>query len=246
MRRTASGMVHSWDLSTGVDGPGTRFVTFLAGCPLRCLYCHNPDTMRMRSGRRTSADHVVTEARKYTKFIAAAGGGATLSGGEPLLQPVFAGELLHRFKHELGLHTALDTSGFLGARATDALLADTDLVLLDIKSWNRSLYRRVTGQELAPTLLFARRLADRGIDVWVRFVLVPGLTDDPANIEGIASFAATLGNVSRVDVLPFHNLGAAKWQALGSEFPLCDTPSPTAEQLAAARGIFTAHGLRAV
>ncbi|MGW2230640.1 pyruvate formate-lyase-activating protein [Streptomyces formicae] len=244
--RPVTGSVHSWDLSTGVDGPGTRFVTFLAGCPLSCLYCHNPDTWRMRDGKRTTADDVIAEAAKYTTFISAAGGGATVSGGEPLLQPVFTGELLHRLKHELGLHTALDTSGYLGARATDALLRDVDLVLLDIKSWDPETYQKVTGRPLAPTLDFAHRLADLGKDVWVRFVLVPGLTDDPANIEGVARFAASLGNVSRVDVLPFHKLGEAKWDALGKDFTLRDTPSPTPEQVAEAKKIFEAHGLKAV
>ncbi|MFF2326864.1 MULTISPECIES: pyruvate formate-lyase-activating protein [unclassified Streptomyces] len=245
-RRPISGSVHSWDLSTGVDGPGTRFVTFLAGCPLACLYCHNPDTLRMRSGTRTSADDLIAEASTYTTFIRAAGGGATISGGEPLLQPVFAGELFHRFKNELGLHTALDTSGFLGARATDALLRDVDLVLLDIKSWDRATYRKVTGRPLEPTLDFARRLAELGKEVHVRFVLVPGLTDDPVNVDGVASFAASLGNVSRVDVLPFHKLGEAKWQALGKPFTLHDTPSPTPEEVASAREIFASRGLRAV
>ncbi|MET7473505.1 pyruvate formate-lyase-activating protein [Streptomyces sp. NPDC005648] len=245
-RRPVVGSVHSWDLSTGVDGPGTRFVTFLSGCPLTCLYCHNPDTWRMRDGKRTSVDEIVAEAAKYTRFIEVAGGGTTVSGGEPLLQPVFTGELLHRFKHELGLHTALDTSGFLGVRATEALLRDTDLVLLDIKSWERATYREVTGRPLRPTLDFARRLADLGKEVHVRFVLVPGLTDDPVNIEGVAAFAASLGNITRVDVLPFHKLGEAKWQRLGRPFTLHDTPCPTAEQTALARSVFVAHGLHAV
>ncbi|MCB5166354.1 pyruvate formate lyase-activating protein [Streptomyces bambusae] len=244
--RPSEGSVHSWDLSTGVDGPGTRFVTFLSGCPLTCLYCHNPDTWRMRAGKRTSADDVLAEAAKYRRFIAVAGGGATVSGGEPLLQPVFTGELLHRMKHELGLHTALDTSGFLGARATDALLRDTDLVLLDIKSWDRDTHRRVTGRPLQPTLDFARRLADLGKEVHVRFVLVPGLTDAPANVDGVARFAAGLGNVSRVDVLPFHKLGASKWEALGKDFTLRDTPSPTPQQVESARALFAARGLTAV
>ncbi|MEB8344278.1 pyruvate formate-lyase-activating protein [Streptomyces endophyticus] len=244
--RPIEGSVHSWDLSTGVDGPGSRFVTFLSGCPLTCLYCHNPDTWKMRNGKRTAADEIVAEAAKYTRFIEAAGGGATISGGEPLLQPVFAGELLHRFKYELGLHTALDTSGFLGVRATDALLRDVDLVLLDIKSWDRATYKHVTGRPLQPTLDFAHRLADLGKNVWVRFVLVPGLTDDPANIEGVAAFAGSLGNVSRVDVLPFHKLGEAKWQALGKTFTLHDTPSPTPEEVASAKAIFESHGLTAV
>ncbi|MFG2501467.1 pyruvate formate-lyase-activating protein [Streptomyces sp. NPDC048441] len=245
-RRPVTGSIHSWDLSTGVDGPGSRFVTFLSGCPLTCLYCHNPDTWRMRDGKRTTADDVIAEAAKYTGFISAAGGGATVSGGEPLLQPVFTGELLHRLKHDLGLHTALDTSGFLGVRATDALLRDVDLVLLDIKSWDRETYKKVTGRPLRPTLDFAHRLADLGKDVWVRFVLVPGLTDDPENIEGVARFAASLGNVSRVDVLPFHKLGEAKWDALGKDFVLRGTPSPTLGQVAAAKKIFAAQGLTAV
>ncbi|GAA1349490.1 pyruvate formate-lyase-activating protein [Streptomyces beijiangensis] len=244
--RPVSGSVHSWDLSTGVDGPGTRFVTFLAGCPLNCLYCHNPDTLKMRNGTRTSADAMVAEAAKYTTFIRAAGGGATISGGEPLLQAVFAGELFHRYKHELGLHTALDTSGYLGARATDALLRDVDLVLLDIKSWDRATYTEVTGRELRPTLDFARRLADLGKEVHVRFVLVPGLTDSAENIEGVASFAASLGNVSRVDVLPFHKLGEAKWEALGKDFTLRGTPSPTPDEVQAAKAVFAAHGLQAI
>ncbi|BFV60618.1 pyruvate formate-lyase-activating protein [Kitasatospora sp. CMC57] len=241
--RPVAGMLHSWDLSTGVDGPGTRFVTFLSGCPLRCLYCHNPDTWRLRDGRRADADEIVQEAAKYVRFIHTSGGGATISGGEPLLQPAFSGELFHRFKHELGLHTALDTSGYLGTRASDALLADVDLVLLDIKSWDPRLHRQVTGRDLAPTLDFARRLAGLGKEVWVRFVLVPGLTDPAENVEGVAAFAASLGNVTRVDVLPFHTLGAAKWRAMGLEFTLAATPGTTAEQAAAARAAFAAQGL---
>ncbi|MEV0189626.1 pyruvate formate-lyase-activating protein [Kitasatospora purpeofusca] len=239
-------MLHSWDVSTGVDGPGTRFVAFLAGCPLRCLYCHNPDTRYLRDGRPVTVDEIVREAAGFTGFIHASGGGATVTGGEPLLQSAFTGELLHRFKHELGLHTALDTSGYLGGRATDALLSDTDLVLLDIKSWGRALHRRVTGREPAPTLEFAHRLAALGTEVRVRFVLVPGLTDPAENIEGVAAFAASLGNVTRVDVLPFHKLGAAKWRARGLDFPLADTPVPTCGELAAARAVFSAHGLYAV
>ncbi|MGW0971349.1 pyruvate formate-lyase-activating protein [Streptomyces sp. NPDC002516] len=241
-----SGSVHSWDLSTGVDGPGTRFVVFVAGCPLACLYCHNPDTLRMRNGRRTTADQVVEEVNKYVPFIRAAGGGFTISGGEPLLQPDFTGEILRLCHEELGLHTALDTSGFLGARASDALLADVDLVLLDIKSWDRELYLRLTGRQLEPTLAFARRLAGLRKEVWVRFVLVPGLTDATENVAGVASFAGSLGNVTRVDVLPFHKLGTAKWEELGLEFTLADTPVPTSAQVARARSVFTSYGLNAV
>jgi len=237
-----AGSVHSWDISTGVDGPGTRFVVFTQGCPLRCLYCHNPETWRMREGGRTDSDAIVREAAKYVPFITASGGGATVSGGEPLLQPSFTAALLRGFQ-DLGLHTALDTSGFLGAKADVGLLDATDLVLLDIKSWDTALYRRLTGVALHPTLAFARRLADLGKPVHLRFVLVPALTDDPANIDGIARFAASLGNIQRVDVLPFHTLGQSKYRTLGLPFPLAGTPTPTAAQTRAARDRFATAGL---
>jgi pyruvate formate lyase activating enzyme len=169
----------------------------------------------------------------------------TITGGEPLLQPVFTAEILRRSK-ELGLHTALDTSGFLGARATDAMLADTDLVLLDIKSFDVGAYRRLTGGALAPTLTFAGRLDRLGVPVRVRYVLVPGWTDDPAAVDGLGGFLAGLGNVEQVDVLPFHKLGAHKYDALGIPFPLRDTPVPDPELTERVREQFHEHGLRAV
>ncbi|MGW3248904.1 pyruvate formate-lyase-activating protein [Streptomyces sp. NPDC001070] len=242
---SATGRVHSWDLSTGVDGPGTRFVLFVSGCPLRCLYCANPDTWHMRDGRASTADEVMTRIEGVAPFLTAAGGGVTISGGEPLLQPEFSAEILHRSK-QAGLHTALDTSGFLGSRASDALLSDTDLVLLDIKCFDVTRYRRLTGGEPAPTLSFATRLDRLGVPVWLRYVLVPGWTDDPAAVDGLAAFAAGLGNVERVDVLPFHKLGAAKYDALGVRFPLRDTPVPDPALTDRVREQFRAHGLRAL
>jgi pyruvate formate lyase activating enzyme len=236
-----TGSVHSWDIATAVDGPGTRFVLFMNGCPLRCLYCENPETWRMRDGHRMTVSEVLAEVSKYRRFIEVAGGGFTISGGEPLLQPAFVGTLLHEVK-EMGLHTAVDTSGFLGARASDELLDDTDLVLLDIKSWDPALYRRVTGVELGPTLEFARRLSNRGNTMWIRFVLVPGLTDDPANVEGIASFVSTLKSVERVEVLPFHKLGASKYTKLGMEFPLADVPTPAPDSIECVRDTFRGRG----
>ncbi|RKN40318.1 pyruvate formate lyase-activating protein [Micromonospora endolithica] len=238
-----TGSVHSYDLSTAVDGPGTRFVAFLAGCPLRCRFCHSPDTWSRRNGRRTTVDDLLAEIGRYRRFIEVAGGGVTLSGGEPLQQARFTGEVLRRC-HDLGLHTALDTSGFLGDRADDALLDATDLVLLDVKSWDPETYRQVTRTgAVAPTLRFGRRLADRGTPIWVRFVLVPGLTDDPRNVDGVAGYAASLGTVRRVEVLPFHRLGAHKYAELGLRFPLADTAPPTPELLAEVRARFAARGL---
>ncbi|MEV7263038.1 pyruvate formate-lyase-activating protein [Micromonospora aurantiaca] len=239
-----TGAVHSWDTSVGVDGPGTRFVVFLAGCPLRCRYCHSPDTWYGRSGRRRTVDEMVTLATRYRRFIQVAGGGVTVSGGEPLLQPAFTRELLRRCHDDLGLHTALDTSGFLGVRADDALLDATDLVLLDVKAGNPQTYRRVTGTgRLAPTLRFAQRLADRGTPIWIRYVLVPGLTDAVDEVERVADVAAGLATVQRVEVLPFHRLGAHKYAELGLTFPLADTEPPDAGLLTRVRGQFAARGL---
>jgi pyruvate formate lyase activating enzyme len=243
-RGQVTGRIHSWDLSTGVDGPGTRFVLFVSGCPLRCLYCANPDTWHMRDGRTATVDEVMTEIEKYRPFLTTSGGGVTLTGGEALLQPAFTGALLRRCK-EAGLHTALDTSGFLGARASDALLADTDLVLLDIKSFDIGTYRRLTGGDLAPTLAFATRLNRLGVPMWIRYVLVPGWTDDLTAVDGLAEFVAGLDTVDRVDVLPFHKLGAPKYEALGIPFPLRDTPTPDPALTERVRARFRAHGTAA-
>ena len=240
--REATGSVHSWDLSIGVDGPGTRLVLFTAGCPLRCQYCANPDTWAVRNGVRTSVKDVMTKIRRYQRLFEVTGGGVTLSGGEPLLQPRFTGAVLAACAAE-GIHTALDTSGFLGARATDQMLTDVGLVLLDIKSWNPDTYRKVTGQDLAPTLAFARRLVALSRPTWIRFVLVPGLTDHPANVEGLADFVATLPNVERVDVLAYHRFAVPKYTALGLPYRLDGVPEPTETQVAAARQTFADRGL---
>lgn len=236
------GSVHSWELVTAVDGPGTRMTTFLTGCPLRCLYCHNPDTMSANRGVPVLASDLLDRIRRYRGVFKATRGGITLSGGEVLQQPAFAARILRGAK-EMGIHTAIDTSGFLGRNATDELLADVDLVLLDVKSGDPETYRRVTGRQLQPTLDFGRRLEALGIETWLRFVLVPGLTDDPANIEPIADYAATLGNVTRVEVLPFHQMGESKWAEIGMEYKLADTRAPSATAVAAAQEIFRARGL---
>ncbi|WP_206306258.1 pyruvate formate-lyase-activating protein [Streptomyces humi] len=241
---TATGRIHSWDLSTGVDGPGTRFVLFVSGCPLRCLYCANPDTWHMRDGRETTVEEVMAEIGRYRAFVTTAGGGVTVTGGEPLLQPAFTGEILRRCQ-EAGLHTALDTSGFLGARAPDSLLADTDLVLLDIKAFDVPTYRALTGGDLAPTLTFAARLDRLGVPMWIRYVLVPGWTDAPEAVDGLARFVAGLPAVRRVDILPFHKLGAAKYDALGIPFRLRDAPRPSADLVERVREQFRAQGLAA-
>ncbi len=243
----AVGRVHSWDLSTGVDGPGTRYVVFTAGCPLRCAYCHNPDTWSARSGTPTAAADVVARAARYAPVLRAAGGGVTVSGGEPLLQPAFCQEVLEGCV-DLGLHTALDTSGYLGYRASDALLDAVDLVLLDVKSFEPAVYRRLTRRDVVPTLSFARRLAERGRRTWVRFVVVPGWSDDPDNVTGLAAFLASLGPgaVERVDVLAYHSMGLAKYAALGIPAPTAGVRPPDAAALERVRAVLVDAGLPAV
>lgn len=239
---SVSGSVHSWDISTGVDGPGTRFVLFLAGCPLQCLYCHNPDTQEIRNGEWTSSSDVVERIERYQPFLRAAGGGVTLSGGEPLLQPEFTKAVLRGAK-QAGLHTALDTSGLLGLRADDELLEATDLVLLDIKAFDKRVYRAVTGGPLSPTLRFAERLARLGKPTWVRFVLLPGWNDAAEHVRALAEYVARLGNVERVDVLGYHTLGREKYASLGLPDRLEGVPAASPEQVDAARREFAAVGL---
>ena len=242
MRAGEIGSVHSWELVTAVDGPGTRMTTFVAGCPLRCLYCHNPDTMSGARGLPVRADDLLARIRRYRGVFRATGGGITLSGGEILQQTAFAARVLRGAK-DLAIHTAIDTSGVLGAAAGDELLADVDLVLLDLKSGDEETYERVTGRQLAPTLEFGRRLERLGIETWVRFVLVPGLTDDPANIARVADHAASMSQVTRVEILPFHQMGRDKWVSLGMDYRLADTQPPTAESVEAARAAFRSRGL---
>ncbi|WP_205739662.1 pyruvate formate-lyase-activating protein [Georgenia sp. SYP-B2076] len=242
VRAGAIGSMHSWELVTAVDGPGTRLTVFLAGCPLRCLYCHNPDTLKMKDGEPIAVDTLLARVRRYLPVFRATGGGLTVSGGEPLMQPAFLARLLRGAK-EMGVHTTIDTSGFLGAHASDALLDDVDLVLLDIKSGLAETYRRTTGRDLGPTLDFSRRLDARGTPMWIRFVLVPGLTDAPENVEAVADQVASLSNVARVEVLPFHNMGRDKWERLGMAYELTDTPAPDAATVDRVRDQFRARGL---
>lgn len=242
MRVGDIGSVHSWELVTAVDGPGTRLTVFLAGCPLRCLYCHNPDTWKMRDGQAVELDALVARIARYRGVFDATGGGLTLSGGEPLQQPAFVGRVLAAAK-DLGIHTAIDTSGFLGASCTDAMLDNIDLVLLDVKSGDPETYRKVTGRRLEPTLDFGRRLSERGVETWIRFVLVPGLTDAVENVARVADYVASLSSVTRVEVLPFHQMGQDKWETLGIRYELEDTEPPSPELVERVRGQFRERGL---
>jgi pyruvate formate lyase activating enzyme len=238
------GFLHSFTTGSTVDGPGVRVVGWTAGCHWRCVYCHNPDTWNMMNGMPVTLEQAVAELRKYRHGLKIMSGGFTLSGGEPLMQDRFAVKLFIEAR-AMGIHTALDTNGHLGERLSDEELQHIDLVLLDIKTWDPERHVALTGKEVGPTLDFARRLADRKKPIWLRFVLVPGLTDDRENVASIARFAAELGNVERVDVLPFHQMGKFKWKELGLNYTLKDVEPPSLELFERTCEQFRAVGLTA-
>jgi pyruvate formate lyase activating enzyme len=239
------GFLHSFTTGSTVDGPGVRIVAWTTGCQFRCLYCHNPDTWYMSNGIPVTLSRATEELRKYRHGVRLMSGGFTLSGGEPLMQDRFAVKLFTAAQ-DMGIHTALDTNGFLGVRLSDGELETIDLVMLDIKTWDDHRHRQLTGMDIGPILDFARRLSVRRRPVWLRFVLVPGLTDDAADITQIARFAADLGNVARVDVLPFHQMGRFKWKELNLNYTLDDVEPPTIEAVERACALFRAEGLKAV
>ncbi len=239
------GFLHSFTTGSTVDGPGVRVVAWTAGCMWRCLYCHNPDTWTMTNGLPVTVAKATEELRKYRQGLKVMGGGFTLSGGEPLMQYRFAVKLMTAARG-MGIHTTLDTNGYYGARLTDDELGLIDLVMLDMKTHDPERHKRLTGMDVEPTLEFARRLAARKRPMWVRYVLVPGLTDDADDIARTAKFAAGLGNVQRVDVLPFHQMGRYKWHKLGMTYALEDTAPPSTELVERTLEIFKGEGLKAV
>jgi pyruvate formate lyase activating enzyme len=197
----------------------------------------------MSNGIPVTLDKATAELRKYRAGLKVMSGGFTLSGGEPLMQDRFAVKLLTAAQG-MGIHTALDTNGSLGSRLSDTELEKISLVLLDLKSWEPELHRRLTGMEVGPVHDFARRLGALRKPIWVRFVLVPGLTDDAENVAGVAKFAASLGNVQRVDVLPFHQMGRFKWKELKLDYKLDDVQPPSHEVVEPVCAQFRAEGLR--
>jgi len=240
----AFGYCHSYESSSRYDGPGLRVVLFMSGCLLRCTYCHNPDTWHLKDGTYVSAEQVLRRLGDFAPSLRDLGGGLTISGGEPMVQLAFTRRILAGAK-AMGLHTAIETSGFLGDRVDEAFLKALDLVLLDIKSSNPDTYRKVTARDIAPTLRFAERLASINKPVWVRFTLVPGATDDPENVAGIARFVAPMKNVEWVEIQPFHKMGEFKWKAMGIEYKHAKTAPPTRELVDRVIGQFRDAGCNA-
>ncbi|WP_088072327.1 pyruvate formate-lyase-activating protein [Gottfriedia luciferensis] len=231
-----SGNIHSIETCGTVDGPGLRYVIFTQGCLLRCQYCHNADTWKIGAGKEMSVDQLMKDIKTYIPFMRASGGGVTISGGEPLLQLDFLLEMFKACKMA-GIHTTIDTSG--GCFNTDSqflakldeVLEYTDLVLLDLKHFDKKRHIKLTGKSNEQIKEFARYLGDKNVPVWIRHVLVPGITDTDENLICLGEFINTLNNVEKVEILPYHQLGVYKWQALGLKYPLEDIQPPTEESV---------------
>ncbi len=235
------GKIHSFESFGTVDGPGIRYVVFLQGCPLRCQYCHNPDTWE-KGGKEYTVEQVAAQALRYKNYFGEKGG-VTVTGGEPLLQIEFVIELFTRLKEE-GIHTCVDTSGITFREGNEAcmaqfarLLAVTDLFLLDIKHIDDEKCKVLTGQSNKNTLAFAKYLSEQGKAMWIRQVLVPELTDDEDDLRATRAFIDGLSSVEKVEVLPYHTMGAVKYEKLGIDYPLKDVKTPSKERVAGARRI---------
>ena len=230
------GRIHSTESFGTVDGPGIRFVVFFQGCPLRCMYCHNPDTWDFGGGRETTAEELINEYESYKEFLRS--GGITATGGEPLAQPGFLAELFSMAKSK-GIHTCLDTSAGVfdpvHPEKTDEVLKYTDLVMLDIKHIDDESHKRLTGMSNRNILAFAEHIRNLGIPVWIRHVIVPGITDDPDELFSLGRYLSGLSNLKALDVLPYHDMAKQKYRELGIAYPLEDTPPLTKEEAIKAR-----------
>lgn len=236
------GYIHSFESFGTVDGPGIRFVIFLKGCPLRCKYCHNPDTWTMSGAKEYEVEEIVAQALKYRRYFGA-NGGITVTGGEPLLQLDFVIELMKAFKRE-GIHTACDTSGATFrpqdencVRKFEELISYTDLFLLDIKHIDSKEHKTLTGMTNDHILTFARFLSDHRIPMWIRHVLVPGITLNDEYLVALKAFVATLSSVQKIEVLPYHTMGVIKYKNLGIPYPLEGVSAPTKEEIRHAKDL---------
>lgn len=231
------GRVHSIETFGTLDGPGIRVVIFLQGCPLRCKYCHNRDSWNKNGGKIYATDQLINEVIKYKSYIDASNGGLTVSGGEATMQPEFLNELFEKAK-ELNIHTCLDTSGFVDIRTIKPILNNTDLVILDIKHMDDEKCKSLTGVTNKKTLDLARYLSDINKPVWIRHVLVPGITDDVSHLKSLSKFVNSLNNVEKFEFLPYHTLGVFKWERMGIPYELINVREATQEDINRAMIIF--------
>ncbi len=236
-----TGRVHSFETLGTVDGPGIRFVIFLQGCALRCQYCHNPDTWKINEGEEYTVDDLMFEIKKYKTYMEASSGGVTFTGGDPLVQAEFLTELAKKCKEE-GISVVVDTSGFILNDKVKELYKYTDLVLLDIKSFDEETYQLVSGGKLSPTLETLDHLKEKNIEVWVRYVVVPEITDDLESIKALSNHLDDFPNVTKIEPLAFHKMGEYKWEELGEEYKLKDTKEPKKELMEEVKKIFETNG----
>ncbi|MCJ8011217.1 pyruvate formate-lyase-activating protein [Paenibacillus sp. KQZ6P-2] len=225
------GHIHSMETFGTVDGPGIRFVLFMQGCLLKCQYCHNPDTWALDEGKEMTTQEVLAEIEPYLNYYRSSGGGLTVSGGEPTLQSHFVAELFTEVKKRWNLHTTLDSNGFNEAERIHQLLEVTDLVLLDIKHIDDEKHLKLTGKSNERTLRTAQWLSEHGRKMWIRHVYVPGIHDQEEDLINLGRFIGTLNGVEKFEILPYHQMGIYKWEALGREYPLQGVPSPTEEEV---------------
>ncbi len=236
-----TGFIHSFESFGTKDGPGIRFILFVQGCPMRCLYCHNCDTWKIEdANREMTSQEVFDQIYKVRGFIKS--GGVTASGGDPLTQPTFVKEIFQLCR-EHNIHTALDTTGYIFNSKTKDVLEYTDLVLLDIKHIDPIKYKILTAVDISPTLKFAEYLHEINKPVWLRYVLVPDYSDDEQDLHDWAKYCSKFTNVERVDILPFHQMGANKWEEMQREYQLKDVRTPTKEEVKNAEEIFKSYGL---
>ena len=234
------GYLHSVETGGTVDGPGIRYVAFLQGCPLRCLYCHNPDSWKLGAGQTIRASELVADALQYRRFMRH--GGVTFSGGEPLVQAGFVADVFARL-HAVGVHTAVDTSGIIPVEQCRAALDVTDLVILDIKALDPALCKTVSGSDNRNALAMLAWLAEHERPVWIRHVVVPGYTDNLEDIEKLAVYLQQYKNIQRVDLLRFHQMALHKWDHLDAKYTLRDVDPPPREHMEVARAVMRKQGL---
>ncbi|OZB91225.1 pyruvate formate-lyase-activating protein [Paenibacillus sp. XY044] len=234
------GRIHSMDTFGTVDGPGIRFVLFMQGCALQCQFCHNPDTWDTKGGRQVTVEEILREIEPYVPYYKSSGGGITVTGGEPTLQAPFVAQLFKACKERFGLHTALDSSGFCEPSHAGELMQYTDLVLLDLKQLNNEKHERLTSQPNDRILKFAAWLSAIGKPVWIRHVLIPGITDQAGDLTLLGEFIGHLRNVEKIELLPYHRMGVYKWQQLGRLYPLDGVPTPTDREVERARELIEA------
>lgn len=241
------GRVHSFESFGTVDGPGTRFVVFLQGCLFRCKYCHNRDTWDLDGGDLYTVTDMVEKILPFARFMDASGGGVTVTGGEPVLQAPYVALLFEKLQQH-GIHTCLDTNGYVGVYSEEVhqMIEHTDLVMLDIKHIDDHKHHLLVGVSNQRTLRFARHLADIGKKTRARYVVVPGYSDDPADVHALAQFLAPMENIEHVELLPYHNLGTHKWKAMGLEYPLEGLQPPSKESMDEIEGIFRSYGLEII